>query len=149
MMAVDAKLQHPDEAHDANWNQALQSQIDLLTSIEQEFVPLPWGHDHACYLEQHPRSDLGPPVAMEVCSGSARLTRTFIKAGVKAFGIDNKRNVHKPMGPTLTLDLSEPCQEQLLWQWFEQHHVIFNHMAPPCGTASRARETIAATSSWE
>ena len=90
--------QQSDDVKEVDGGKALQDHVDLLTAVEEEFVPLPWHHDHHEYMQQHPREDLGPPVAMEVCSGSAGLTTTLkqTKTGVKAFGIDDKRNVHKP-----------------------------------------------------
>jgi len=85
-----------------------------------------------------------PDGVVEVFAGSATLAATARKRGCKAVAVDQHSNKHKPqMNITIrdmlaegavqgTLDiilkLKAECRKVLVW------------MAPPCGTASKARE---------
>lgn len=54
-------------------------------------------------------------------------------------GIDHKvgRDVRCP---TIKLDLTKASDAALLWEMLDDPDLIFCHLAPPCGTSSRARD---------
>ena len=83
----------------------------------------------------------GTPQVVEICCGSAVLSRAFIDKGIPALGVDCLRNRHTAQAPWVTVDMTDAgavesimgilksCQRlQLVW------------LGLPCGTASRARE---------
>ena len=55
------------------------------------------------------------------------------------FGIDNFL-VPSRTGPVIRLDLSLKASQHLVFQILNSDQLVFVWMAPPCGTASRARE---------
>ena len=55
-----------------------------------------------------------------------------------AFGIDHQVS-RRLSAPILQLDLLDPAALQHLREMIAEPNCIFVHMAPPCGTASRAR----------
>ena len=79
-------------------------------------------------------------LVLEIFGGSARLTRAFVEAGAEAFSVDWIRNSSKPSGPTVLLDLTTDAGKQIIMKLIKERRVISIHFAPPCGTASRARE---------
>ena len=73
-------------------------------------------------------------------AGSARLSRAFSRAGFQTVAVDHKATstVHH-----ITMhDLTNPLQQCALIDFLRanKESVAFVHMAPPCGTASKARE---------
>ena len=54
-----------------------------------------------------------------------------------AFGTDKVRNKNC-VCPLVTVDLTE--NEDLLWKWLDDPFVVGVFLAPPCGSASRARQ---------
>ena len=80
-------------------------------------------------------------IMLELFCGSARMTRSFLDEGVEgAMGIDYVRNKSKPVGPSVVLDLTSDHGKAVLWRTLRSRRVVTVVMAPPCGTASRARE---------
>jgi len=79
---------------------------------------------------------------IEVFSGSARLTKALSDAGFDAVGIDYRRCKDKPVGKTLWMDLTEDAGANEFQALVERlgSRLVYVHFAPPCGTASRARE---------
>ena len=82
----------------------------------------------------------GPPGAVELFCGSAGLTYELEKIGFHAIGVDYVMNKDKPRGRYLCLDLSMPEGQEAFRQLVKENRVVYVHIAPPCGTASRARE---------
>ncbi|CAE7664604.1 car [Symbiodinium sp. CCMP2592] len=87
-------------------------------------------------LEGQPLSKL---VTVEVFCGTGRLSASLRSEGFDAFGVDHV------VGKTaccsvLQLDLT--CADSIahLWSILKDPAVKFIHFAPPCGTASRARD---------
>ncbi|CAE7385001.1 unnamed protein product, partial [Symbiodinium sp. KB8] len=82
---------------------------------------------------------LGEVVALEVFCGSGRLTASLKREGFDAFGVDH--NVLKTAScSVLQLDLTQEDAASHLWSIVKDPAVQFIHFAPPCGTASRARD---------
>ena len=87
-----------------------------------------------------PNHDLEYSYAFEVGCGRAVLTRALQRAGWGATGIDWQGNRDRPVAKCIWLDLTTAIGQQLFWKLVRSHPTIFVHFAPPCGTASRARE---------
>ena len=81
-----------------------------------------------------------PPFAIELCCGSANLSLALRDVGIEAVGVDYVRNASKPRAPCVQLDLTSQGGQDLLWQLLRTSRAAYVHCAPPCGTASRARE---------
>ena len=76
---------------------------------------------------------------VEIFAGTGRVTAALRQCGMRnCFGVDKLR-VKGCVAPLATVDLCDPRGQQLLWQWLESEYVIGIFMAPPCGSASRAR----------
>ena len=90
-----------------------------------------------------PSTSLGPPskpVFLEICSGSAMLSYVAKEAGYHAVPIDWHHNRQRSCVHALQLDLRLPSSWSFLERTCLACAVAWVHMAPPCGTASRARE---------
>ena len=62
------------------------------------------------------------------------------KQGIEAIGIDFERNPQKPAAPIINCDLSTPTGQAKVLELDLEMQFDVLHGAPPCGTASRARE---------
>ena len=87
-----------------------------------------------------PRGDRGAAFAVEICCGSARLTAALGQAGFEAQGVDHAANKHTPVGSVVVADLTLKAGVAALWEMLARQDLKFVHMAPPCGTASKARD---------
>ena len=77
---------------------------------------------------------------LEVFCGYGGLTKAMQQQGWKALGIDYGFNKDKPIGASVYIDLSTAAGQEAFWQLIHDRQCIYVHFAPPCGTASRARE---------
>ena len=79
---------------------------------------------------------------IEVFCGTSRLTACIRAGGLPdSFGVDHK--IHKQAkSPVVKLDLVQDDQLDLLWSFVEDPACAGVHLAPPCGTSSRAREIV-------
>ena len=78
---------------------------------------------------------------LEICAGSARLSKAAMDMGFMALAIDHKTT--RSCGvPIQVWDLEDPNQLQLLLDFIEAEgdKIAMVWIAPSCGTASRARE---------
>ena len=76
---------------------------------------------------------------IEVFAGSGRLTASLKAIGLAdSVGIDSKVPTRLAC-PILQLDLLKANQLDLLKDLMSNPNCAYVHMAPPCGTASRAR----------
>eukprot|EP00435_Cladocopium_sp_Y103_P066264 s14_g28.t1 len=79
-------------------------------------------------------------LVIEICAGSARLTKTCRKLGLRGLAVD--KTTDRSCGiDIMVLDLTILSQLQLLLDIIraEQDRILMIFIAPPCGTASRAR----------
>ena len=78
---------------------------------------------------------------IEVCAGTARLSRTAQNMGFKVMAIDHSSKRSCGM-PIQCFELEDPAQVQSLSDFIATEHsnIAYAFMAPSCGTASRARE---------
>ncbi len=79
-------------------------------------------------------------VCIEVCAGSANLSRALKEVGFATIPIDWANNRHSCKVRCLQLDLTRPEAKQLFLQFVLAGNIAYIHFAPPCGTGSRARE---------
>ena len=77
---------------------------------------------------------------VELCAGSAGLSCSLAEAGFSTLAVDHGSNSHKPRSPCVNFDLSQDSGWKLLYDLLEADNLLYVHGAPPCGTASRARE---------
>ena len=83
-------------------------------------------------------NQISNPVVIEVFCGSARLTSCMKSLGMTAsFGVDHK--LDKVVATAKQLDLTLPGHQQTLFMWLRSPLVVGVFLAPPCGTASLAR----------
>ena len=83
---------------------------------------------------------IGDLYILEICAGSARLSKAALDMGFMALAIDHKTT--RSCGvPIQVWDLEDPNQLQLLLDFIEAEgdKIAMVWMAPSCGTASRAR----------
>ena len=79
-------------------------------------------------------------VAYEVFCGCARLTKALCSVGFNATGIDFKGNKDKTSGRSQWIDLTTTVGQKALRKLVCDPSVAYVHFAPPCGTATRARD---------
>ena len=78
-------------------------------------------------------------IVIEIFAGTGNLTAWIRKVGLtSSFGIDSTR-FKDAKAPILTLDLLTENGKTLLFQFLKNDRVIAAWLAPPCGTASKAR----------
>ena len=77
---------------------------------------------------------------VEIFAGSAKLSNAAEKRGFKALSVDHSHNKHRPQHDIWLMDLSDSSSHSGLMQSLEDEVPGAMHMAPPCGTCSRARE---------
>ncbi|CAJ1458117.1 unnamed protein product [Effrenium voratum] len=79
------------------------------------------------------------PFILEVFAGSGRVTACLRAAGLtNCFGVDHK--LVNPVGAVRLADLTTKEGQQLCMKWVKSLLCAGIFAAPPCGTASRARE---------
>ena len=77
---------------------------------------------------------------IEIFAGSGRVTACLKQVGAtSSFGVDYIRS-KQCMSQIVIADLCTSAGVSLLWQWLEQENVVGIFLAPPCGSASRARQ---------
>ena len=79
-------------------------------------------------------------VTVELAAVSATLTRSFRNHGLDGVAVDHKANQHRAKSVVLNLDMATTEGQSAILLMVESPLVIAVSMAPPCGTASRARE---------
>ena len=78
-------------------------------------------------------------LVIEICAGSARLTKTCRKLGLRGLAVDKSSD--RSCGiDIMTLGLTDATQLQLLLDIIkaDKDKMLLLFIAPPCGTASRA-----------
>ena len=82
----------------------------------------------------------GRRLFIEICAGTAMLSRCFKEAGFDSIAIDHSKNRFQPLAHICNIDLTTSHGWDFLDHLVSHYNVIFVHAAPPCGTCSRARE---------
>ena len=115
-------------------------------SLEKPFPPGFDAYSSASRPKIHGRSrtkdrEVQKLLFIELCAGTAILSRTAASAGFRTFPVDNSR-VRAPHKSVHLLDLAVPEQQAALIELIrnERDAIALLFAAPSCGTASRARE---------
>ena len=82
----------------------------------------------------------GRPLFIEICAGTAMLSRCFKEAGFDSIAIDHSKKRFQPLPHICNVDLTTSHGWEFLDHLVFHYNVIFVHAAPACGTCSRARE---------
>ena len=83
--------------------------------------------------------DISNAVIIEIFAGTSRVTACLRQIGLRSsFGVDHVK-VKNLSGPVSVADLTTPEGVALLMKWINSRTVLGIFLAPPCGTASRAR----------
>ena len=125
--------------------------IDVSSAVDIDFSPTPEVSPQAiapagaAVPEVSPRGDQilrprGVPICLELCCGSARLSRALSEVGFRTIGIDYHFNKSIPEAFVIGIDLGAAEGQSLAWKWFHHPALFFAWWAPPCGTSTRARE---------
>ena len=98
-------------------------------------------------------SSVGKParlLVIEACCGCARLSATLKKDGfdVDILPLDCEGNRHRPLATVVSLDVRKPASWEFLQTCVLTNRVFHFHGAPPCGTASRARDRPMSSTEW-
>ncbi|CAE7227529.1 unnamed protein product, partial [Symbiodinium natans] len=86
-----------------------------------------------------PKPTAGEPLFLELCAGTAMLSRCFHEVGVPVMPIDHQHNRHLPLAKVCNLSLTEDSTWDFLRHLIDTCDILFVHAAPPCGTCSMAR----------
>ena len=101
-------------------------------------TPVPVAQDKTVSATTH-ASQTPKPVFIELCAGSALLSATARERGYSIMPIDWTCNKHRSFAHVVQLDLGKASTWSFVERIIECRRVIWVHVAPPCGTASRAR----------
>ena len=77
---------------------------------------------------------------LELCAGSAMLSRCFHEQGFTVMPVDHQQNRFHPLAKICNMSLTLDSSWKYLFWLVSTFTVLFCHAAPPCGTCSRARE---------
>ena len=92
-------------------------------------------------MEAKPQGHLKEaPLFIEACCGSAMLSACVSKLGFDMLAIDFHGNKHRPFVHVVELDLRKQSTWTFLEHLVRSRRPFHFHAAPPCGTASRARD---------
>ena len=80
---------------------------------------------------------LSEAVCVEIFCGKARLSKKLRNKLFQVFSVDHEATKGVPI---LRIDIANANQRAVLEELLEQDKVLYVHFAPPCGTASAARE---------
>ena len=83
---------------------------------------------------------MSKPLVIEICAGTAMLSRCFQEVGFDVMAVDHTHNRFHPLAHICNLDLTLKSSWEFLHYVVRNFNVCFVHAAPPCGTCSRARE---------
>ena len=141
MSAID-KLSPEAAARLTSLRFALPSRDDVEHFRKYPQLParLPWPPRFPLQVPPSPEAPPpGEPLFLELCAGTAMLSRCFREAGVPVMPIDHQHNRHHPLAKVCNLSLTEDSTWSFLSDLVRDHAILFVHAAPPCGTCSTAR----------
>lgn len=78
-------------------------------------------------------------VVLELFCGTAGVTASFHRKGLTSCLAVDKIIPKAPKASIIKLDLTSSSHQQLVRQWLHDPNVVGVFLAPPCGTASAAR----------
>ena len=87
---------------------------------------------------QHQANEV--PVFVELFAGSCGLSKSMLQRGFQVIAVDHAANAHIPKVRVLPMDLRTHDSWLFLREVCLMRNVTWVHIAPPCGTALRARD---------
>ena len=114
--------------------------MDNDSVLNSEGPGLPPQGDQPPGPQLHETKCQAKPLIIELCAGTAMLSRCFHEVGFDILAVDHSHNRFHPLAHICTLDLTEDSSWEFLEYVVRHYPVCFVHVAPPCGTCSRARE---------
>ena len=114
---------------------------DSRITAEQQSLLQELGFQVPCPVLPVPRENQplpGPPLFLEIFSGTGRITSAIRAAGMDAIGID-KQKVPGADVPPVLLDITSPQGKSLLHVRLQNPRLKVFWAAPACGTCSAAR----------
>jgi hypothetical protein len=139
--AIDGKAVHHIQPKVANkvWRRTstnvVMHELDAPPSEGASILPQPVA------VDTHADPCLFPSwYTLELFGGCAKLTRCLQQQDFESTAVDYTRNRSTPVAATILLDLTTVQGQTIIRRALRSGKVKFLHMAPPCGTASRARE---------
>ena len=78
-------------------------------------------------------------ICIELCAGSAKLSSALYRVGFQAVAVDHAANKHQQRVHCIQIVLAAAGAFALVSSMLEEPNVLYVHVAPPCGTASAAR----------
>ena len=118
--------------------QSLLEDATIAATTHAPQTPLPVAQETVSATTHAPQTP--KPVFIELCAGSALLSATARERGYSIMPIDWAGNKHRSFAHVVQLDLRKASTWSFVERILECRRVIWMHVAPPCGTASRARE---------
>lgn len=100
----------------------------------------PSEQDAASFKPNPPAHLQDAPLFIEACCGCALLSACVSKHGFDVLPIDFHGNKHRPHLRVVELDLRKDSTWEFLTFLVKSRRPFHFHAAPPCGTASRARD---------
>ena len=88
-------------------------------------------------MSQSPMGN-GMPYVLEIFCGTAGVASAFQKRGCDVLGVDHVLKPRRVKAPAVRLDMTNDVHQGMILREIERAQVVF--LAPPCGTAFRARE---------
>ena len=79
-------------------------------------------------------------LTLEICAGSAGLSSALRARGFQTLPVDHNCNRHEQQVACTQIDLTADYAESLIMDIINCGQLVYCHIAPPCGTATKARE---------
>ena len=114
------------------------------SDADENMSALPTTSDHqevdgSRHQDANVQSDR-PLFLLDLFCGTAGVAAAFKACGGEALGIDHIIDKRRVKGPVSKIDLTKQESQDTVLGWLKSGKVDAVMLAPPCGTASRARE---------
>ena len=119
--------------------------MERLACASSQPVSVETSSTEPCDVEEEPAATVEahctrPVFLLDLFCGTAGVAAAFNSCGGEALGIDHVIDKRRVKGPVSKVDLSKRPGQRTVIEWLEADKVDAFMLAPPCGTASRARE---------
>ena len=105
---------------------------EIIATVQSVFVP------QLCEVE--PFKSPADLAVVELCAGCGQLSASFRDLGFQVVPFDHSKNRHHTRVAVYNLDLDSDNSSDILHDLICSSEVAYVHSAPPCGTASKARD---------
>ena len=119
--------------------------VERLACASSQPVAVETSSTEPCGISEEPAANVEaqcdrPVFLLDLFCGTAGVAAAFKSCGGEALGIDHMIDKRRVKGPVSKVDLSSRPGQRTVLEWLEADKVDAVMLAPPCGTASRARE---------